>query len=104
MRVGGILAVVLLTGSSAGADSLEFSYNLGLIVGSADLCGYQLSDEAVLAYVESNVPGSDLGFAAQFQTHVGYHRRQAEKLGSLELKVHCDAAQRSAVHLGLLAP
>lgn len=86
------------------ADSTQFSYNLGLIVGSVDLCQYQLDDGAVSAYVAENVPGSDLSFASNFQMHVGYHRRQAEKLSGIELRVHCEAALRSAEHLELLAP
>ena len=102
-----LLVVAALCGAGvrqAEADSSHFSYELGLIVGSADPWGYKLDDDAVSAYVQENVPGSDLSFASNFQMHVGYHRREAEKLSGLELRVHCEAAKRSADHLKLLVP
>jgi hypothetical protein len=105
MRILWVAAALCVAGvSTAKADSTNFSYELGLIVGSAELCDYKLNDDAVSAYVEANVPGSDLGFASNFQMHVGYHRRQAEKLSGLELRVHCESARRSAEHLKLLVP
>lgn len=101
-RVLALAAAMFAT--AAFADTTSFSSNLGLIVGSAELCDYRLSDDAVSAYVAKNVPASDLDFAANFQMLAGYHRREAEKLQGLELRVHCEAAKRSAAHLGLLAP
>lgn len=104
MRLGLCVLGSVLAGSMGLADSSSFSYELGLIVGSAELCGYALNEDAVSAHVAKNVPADDLRFASNFQMHVGYHRGEAGKLGELERRIHCEAAQRSAAHLGLLAP
>lgn len=108
IKVHRIIALAVLSATSlaavpAAADSLSFSYQLGLIVGSAEPCKYKLNDDAVSKYVADNIPGSDLDFASNFTMHVGFHQRQAEKLTPLELRIHCEAAQRSAEHLKLLA-
>ncbi len=104
MRKTWAAALAAAISTPALADDGSFSYELGLIVGSAAICGYALNEAAVLAYVEANIPASNMRFASDFQMHTGYHRRQAEKLGPLEIKVHCAAARRSAEYLGLLAP
>jgi hypothetical protein len=102
LRWAAVTAVFL--SSPAVADSSSFSYELGLIVGSAQVCDYKLSADAVSAYVAANVPGDDLRFASNFSMHVSYHRSEAEKLSGLELRIHCEAALRSAEHLKLLVP
>ncbi len=101
---GPAAAIYLASAAAALADSSSFSYELGLIVGSAGVCGYTLDEDALSDYVAQNVPATDLRFASNFQMHVGYHRSEAEKLAPLELRIHCEAAKRSAEHLKLLRP
>lgn len=102
---GGIVA---LSASLAGTvafsqENLRLVGDLGSIIGSAEACGYTLNDDAVSAYIEANVPASDLGFADSLRMNIEYKRGLAAEMTGLDLRVFCEATQRAADGLGLLA-
>lgn len=84
-------------------ENLRLVGDLGSIIGSAEPCGYALNEDAVSAYIEANVPASDLGFADTLRTNIGYKRKLATEMTGLDLRVYCETTQRAAEGLGLLA-
>jgi hypothetical protein len=84
-------------------ENLRLVGDLGSIIGSAEPCGYTLNDDAVSAYIEANVPASDLSFADELRMNIGYKRGLAAEMSGLELRVFCEATVRAAESLGFLA-
>ena len=98
------VATTLITNTPTSAYDLEvssFGSQIGLIIGSAQKCNYQLNDDAISKLVESRVPPENLDFAGMFQMQIGYHRSETEALTGIELRLRCETVLRSAVELGL---
>jgi hypothetical protein len=101
---GGIVVVFASLPSTMAfaQENLRLAGDLGSIIGSAEPCGYTLNDDAVSAYIEANVPASDLGFADNLRNNISYKRMLASDMTGLELRVYCETTQRAADGLGFL--
>jgi hypothetical protein len=103
-RCCAVCGIVLFATTLASAqENLRLAGDLGSIIGSAEPCGYTLNDDAVSAYIAANVPAADLGFADTLRMNIGYQRKLASEMSGLDLRVFCEATQRSAESLGFLA-
>jgi hypothetical protein len=104
-----VLAKMVMASASMAAtpamaqENLRLMGDLGSIIGSAEPCGYSLDEDAVAAFIKAKVPPTDLSFADSLRTNIGYKRSLAGEMTGLDKRVFCEATQRSAESLGLLA-
>lgn len=102
MRAVGLILMLLATGSQVAADGMSISYDVGLIVGTAPLCGFKLDEDAVSAFLAANIPAEMLDFPMWFNMHKSYHRREFEEQDEFGRRLYCEAVERSARTLNFL--
>lgn len=98
-----ILITVLWSAVASAGSTTETAEQLGNLLGSETACGLTFDKDAVRAYIEKNVPASDLDFTRNLNTDVRLAEYRAKKMGSTQQAAHCFQVKRNAEALGLLA-
>lgn len=83
------------------ADDMMMAREVGQIVGTADLCGYQLDADKVAAFVSDRLAAMEPMARSAFQTGSGAHKMRVEEMGELERKVVCATQAKVAAKYGL---
>lgn len=90
-QLAAIAIAALVAGPAAAdmADDMMMAREVGQIVGTADLCGYQLDADKVAAFVSDRLAAMEPMARSAFQTGSGAHKMRVEQMGELERKVTC---------------
>lgn len=86
---------------AAAVASLQSAATLASIIGSAEPCGYIVSDEAVARYVETIVAPDDTSFASNLQLSMYAYPGLVTEMPAAQKIAHCTAVRQNAVALGL---
>lgn len=87
---------------SASPDSDHLAIALGSVIAGEEFCGLAYDQGAIEAFIEKNVPASDMDFAESLDTMVGGSKYEQEKMGQSEKTAHCAQIRRVAKSYGLI--
>ena len=98
------IAIAALVAGPASADDMDdamMAREVGQIVGTAEICGYELDADKVAAFVSERLAAMDTMARGMFQTGSGAHKFRIEKMSELERKVTCATQAKVAAKYGL---
>lgn len=90
-----------LDAMTAQADDAMMAREVGQIVGTAELCGYELDADKVAAFVSERLAAMDPMSRGMFQTGSGAHKMRIKEMGEVERKVVCATQAKVAAKYGL---
>ncbi|SOE18579.1 hypothetical protein SAMN05877838_3508 [Hoeflea halophila] len=104
MRTLAAIAFALLVTGPVAADTMSdmvMAREIGQIVGTADLCGYDLDADKVAAFVSEQLAAMAPTSRAAFQSGSGAQKIRMKEMSELERKVTCATQAKVAVKYGL---
>lgn len=104
MKLALACVLMLIPGTSAAnaAGSNSVANSLGSMLASEEICGLSYRQDAIVAYIERNVPADDMGFASKLKVYTDGNRLMIERMSSSERTAHCAQIKRAARKNGLI--
>lgn len=104
MRMIAAIAFAAIVAGPAAADTADdmmMAREVGQIVGTAEICGYELDADKVAAFVSDRLAAMEPIARSAFQSGSGAHKMRIEEMGELERKVTCATQAKVAAKYGL---
>ncbi len=101
-RMAPALAAAVLALPAHAQGNAELADQLGMVLGSADICDLELDEDAILAVINDRVDASDLAFAADLDTETRYQAIIAGRWSGISRIAQCRAVENSARANGLM--
>lgn len=95
---------IILSASSAMADSTQTAMNLGSVLAAETACGLTYDQAAIAAFIEKNVKADDLGFPSTLQLMTRGAEYNLEGMSPSEVTAHCTQIRRLAKSYGFTTP
>jgi len=105
MRIIVLFGFCLLAPSSIFAQTMETfekANGLGTVLAAEEKCGFIFDQEAISAWIDANVPASDMGFASTLDMVTQAARSRFDEMSASSLTAHCRQIERTAKHYGFL--
>lgn len=77
-------------------ERFQLAGQLGNIIGSAEPCGLSIKPAGVSKWIETNVPGGDMGFASQMSGQASAAVVVMEDMSATQRMAHCIAVEAAA--------
>jgi hypothetical protein len=81
---------------------MRIASDLGSVLGSERACDLKFDHNAVAAWIDSNVDGTDMGFAGSLSMMTQGAEYQAQMLDGASKVAHCRAIEKTARHFGFI--
>lgn len=102
LLIAAVVAVAAGPVLSQGMESLAKANELGGILGSEEICGLSYNQPAIQAWIDANVPPSDMGFASSLHMQAQGSALMFKRQSASERTAHCAAVTRTAKHYGFI--
>lgn len=105
MKKLALIATMIFASPALALDDMEamqLSNAVGSVLGSEEFCGLAYDQDAIAAYIASNVPPERMDFASLLQTNIMGQKYMQDQMSKSEKTAHCASISQTAKHFGFL--